>query len=250
MIGSKDRTRRHYETAVGTQERSGTDRLNVRPNQVETTGQADADAPSASPKTARFEDAVLVRQVQAGELHAFTELVRKYQDRVYNTCKRVCGDAEEAADLTQEAFMKAFASIDLFRGKSAFYTWIFRIAVNLSISYQRKRRTRSTVSLDRPIGDQTDGDARVHILRDESVADPADAPEAAETHARVLTALQELDPDHRVAIVLRDIEGFDYQEIADILELPVGTVKSRIFRGRLALRERLRDPAENDVKLS
>ena len=102
--------------------------------------------------TVKFEDAVLVRQVQAGEVVAFADLVRKYQDRVYNTCLRICGNREDASDLAQEAFLKAFESIGSFRGKSAFYTWLFRIAVNMSISHRRKRRVRDTLSLDDPVG--------------------------------------------------------------------------------------------------
>lgn len=187
-----------------------------------------------------FEDAVLVRQVQAGEVHAFTELVRKYQDRVYNACRRICGDAEDAADMTQEAFMRAFESLEDFRGKSAFFTWIFRIAVNLAISHRRKARTRSTVSLD-DAGprDADDAAGLARIVPDVAAPNPADAVPRAEMHAEVARALGALEPDHRAVLVLRDVEGLDYQEIADVLELPVGTVKSRIYRARLALRARL-----------
>ncbi len=225
------------------QGRSGTDRRTVRPKQTETAqdpAEPASGGQTAATPPARFEDAVLVRQVQAGELHAFTELVRKYQDRVYNTCRRICGDSDDAADLTQDAFLKAYRAIELFRGKSAFYTWIFRIAVNLSISHRRKRQVRRTVSLDAPGRGNKGESAPARLLRDEHAADPSDALAASDDQDRVLAALQELEADYRVAIVLRDIEGFDYQEIADVLELPVGTIKSRIFRGRKALAEQLR----------
>lgn len=189
-----------------------------------------ADAPAA----ARLADALIVRRVQAGEPHAYAELVRKYQDRVYHACLRICGEPEDAADLTQDAFLKAFAAIDAFRGASAFYTWIFRIAVNLSVSQQRRQRNRATLSLD------ADADERGGRRQPAAPpVDPAAGLEAAETRSAVATALAALDPEHRVAVVLRDIEGCDYQEIADILELPIGTVKSRIFRGRMTLRARL-----------
>jgi len=212
----------------------------LRPRKQTTSDQTVApggdDAPAAA---VRLADALLVRRVQAGEVHAFTELVRKYQDRVFNACLRICGRREDAADLTQEAFLKAFSAIDEFRGASAFYTWIFRIAVNLSISHQRKERHRRTASIDDP-GGSGDADFRMPASAD---ADPSDAIAAQETRAQVAAALATLDAEHRAAIVLRDIEGCDYQEIADILELPIGTVKSRIFRGRLALRRQL-EPVE------
>jgi RNA polymerase sigma-70 factor (ECF subfamily) len=189
-----------------------------------------------------FEDALLVRQVQTGELHAFTLLVRKYQDRVYNTCWRVCGHSEDARDLTQEAFLKAFESIASFQGKSAFFTWIFRVAVNLSISHQRKRRVRLTMSLDQPFG--TDGTARsgdmATTMPDSRLPEPAAAFDASETHQQVADALTRLEADQRAVLILRDVEGLDYQAIADVLEMPVGTVKSRIYRGRTALRTLLK----------
>ncbi len=192
-----------------------------------------AEAPAAS---ARLADALLVRRVQAGEPHAYTELVRKYQDRVFNACLRICGQREDAADLTQDAFLKAFAAIDEFRGASAFYTWIFRIAVNLSISHQRRQRQRATIPLDGQPGDRA---AAARIEPAAPATEPSAGLEATETRAQVAAALASLDDEHRAAVVLRDIEGCDYQEIADILELPLGTVKSRIFRGRMALRARL-----------
>ena len=183
---------------------------------------------------------MLVRQVQAGELQAFAELVRKYQDRVYNTCWRVCGHAEDARDLTQEAFLKAFEAIERFRGKSAFYTWIFRIAVNLSISHKRKRR-RMGPSLDDPLAGEAAPEATLAmVVGNDRAPDPVAESASKETHAQVALALTLLEPAQRAVIVLRDVEGLDYQEIADILELPVGTVKSRIYRGRMALCERLR----------
>ncbi len=187
-------------------------------------------------KTARFEDAVLVRQVQAGETFAFTELVTKYQDRVYNTCLRICGHTEDARDLTQDAFLQAFESIASFRGKSAFFTWLFRIAVNMSISHRRKRKARNAASLQDEKG-TLNGPSSASQLTDERGVDPSTIVEKAEQRALVADCLLQLESDQRAVLVLRDMEGFDYQEIADILEIPVGTVKSRVFRGRLALRK-------------
>jgi RNA polymerase sigma-70 factor (ECF subfamily) len=197
-----------------------------------------------------FEDAVLVRQVQAGQVHAYADLVRKYQDRVYNTCWRICGSAEDARDLTQDVFLKALESIGTFRGRSAFYTWIFRIAANMSISYRRKRVRRSAVSLDDPVSGDGHGNPATlsRMLSDDRAADPADGPMAAETRHQVAQALAALEPDYRAVIVLRDIEQFDYQEIADILEVALGTVKSRLHRGRMALRELLKGECEQESR--
>ncbi|NOX59242.1 MAG: sigma-70 family RNA polymerase sigma factor [Planctomycetes bacterium] len=183
---------------------------------------------------------MLVRQVQAGEASAFTTLVTKYQDRVFNACYRICGHRDDAGDLTQEAFMKAFQSIDGFHGKSAFYTWVFRIAVNLSLSWRRKQHVRRAISLDDTEGGPGEGDQALKTtIASDQPHDPSRALAASENERRVANALSELDPDQRVAVVLRDIEGMDYQNIADTLEVAVGTVKSRIYRGRLALRELL-----------
>ena len=196
-----------------------------------------------APATATtFADAVLVRQVQAGKVHAYADLVRKYQDRVYNVCWRICGSTEDAADLTQEAFLKALEAIDSFRGRSSFFTWIFRIAVNLARTHQRKASCRRAISLDGspPAKEGDPAGPLWRLVRDERSPDPAAAAAGSERRRQVALALTDLEEDYRVVIVLRDVEGLDYQEIADTLELPVGTVKSRIHRGRLALREILK----------
>jgi len=182
-------------------------------------------------------DALLVRQIQSGQLHAFTELVGKYQDRIFNTCWRICGHQEDARDLTQEVFLKALESIDGFRGKSAFYTWIYRIAVNMSLSHKRRARTRGTLSLSIDNNDDSQAADLLEMMGDPDAVDPAQESESRETNQRVAAALLELDGEHRCVLVLRDVEGLAYQDIADVLELAVGTVKSRIFRARLALRK-------------
>lgn len=189
-----------------------------------------------------FEDAVLVRRVQAGEVHAFNDLVTKYQDRVFNTCWRICGDHADAGELTQDVFMKAYQAIGRFHGKSAFYTWVFRIAVNQSLSWKRKQAKRKTVSLDAGLHDRDGSDkALKNTLASESADDPVAHALATECDKLVTDALAQLDPDQQAVLVLRDIEGMDYQNIADILEVAVGTVKSRIYRGRMSLRALLCD---------
>lgn len=183
-----------------------------------------------------MEDRQLVERVQQGQTEAYGELVRRYQDRVFNACWRICGHLEDARDLTQEAFLKAYEGLGNFRQQSGFYTWIFRVAVNLSLSHRRNVHRRRTVSLDAASAG-TQAEELVNWVRGESDDDPTRGPGEAELHAAVAGALQKLDDDHRAVIVLRDIEGFDYQEIAKILQIPHGTVKSRLFRARIALQQ-------------
>lgn len=199
-----------------------------------------ATNPAGWPGNASVDDE-LIERVRRGETEAFAELVRTYQDRVYNTCWRLCGHLEDARDLTQEAFLKAFEGLDRFRQQSSFYTWIFRIAVNLALSHRRSAKRRGNVSLDHLTaahGTQAEELARrVHQVAE--ATDPPGALSDAELLGRAAHALHELDEDYRAVVVLRDIEGFDYQQIADILEIPPGTVRSRLHRGRMAIRTAL-----------
>lgn len=191
--------------------------------------------------TSSREDVDLIERCQRGQTAAYGELVRRYQDRVFNVCWRMCGNRADAEDLTQDAFVKALKAIDRFDGRSAFYTWLFRIAVNLVISERRKKSRGRTVSLDSPGKDRNGEPAR--SWADERLVsgegDPDDRILREERRALVADALAALEEDHRVVVVLRDLESLDYHQIADILSLPIGTVKSRLHRARLALRERL-----------
>jgi RNA polymerase sigma-70 factor (ECF subfamily) len=184
-----------------------------------------------------FEEAQGVEAAKQGDAAAFGRLVERYQDRVFNTCVRIVGDRAAAEDLTQDAFLKAFSSIGSFDGRAAFYTWLYRIAVNLCLS-ARRRNARTPYSLH--ADGARDGGRESPSL---GVASTGPAPDQQATereqHQLVLAALAELDEDHRVVVVLRDIESMDYAEIADILNVPTGTVKSRLHRARLALREKL-----------
>ncbi len=203
-----------------------------------------------APATAiQFEDALLVEQSQQGDMAAFGQLVAKYQDKVFNTCWRISGSRDDAADLTQEVFCKVLEALDRFQGKSRFYTWVFRIAVNESLSHRRKAgRTVNVTSDDgnpNPIENQAS--SLVRQTGGENPVDPQAAAQARETQALVAAALDDLDDEHRAAVVLRDIEGLDYAEIAEVLNIPPGTVKSRLHRGRMALRERL-ERVLNDSK--
>jgi len=180
-------------------------------------------------------DASLVRQVQSGRVEAFGGLILRYQDRVHNTCRRICRHDEDAQDMTQEVFLKAFEAIGRFEGKSSFYTWLFRIAVNVSLSHRKKARLRLVRSLD----DDGEGDhnAASTWLPDQRETQPAVSAERREACDLMAAALRAIDDQHRAVIVLRDIEACDYRQISEILDIPVGTVKSRVFRARVALRE-------------
>ncbi len=193
----------------------------------------EADRPS-SPSA---EDAALVQQARHGDVSAFERLVLRYQDRLVNTCWRLSGSREDAEDLAQEAFLKAFAALNGFQRRSGFYTWLFRIAVNLAVSHRRRTGRRSTLSLHEvePARDRTDSGSH----RPGPCEDPAAALGRREVQSCVEAALETLDDDQRAVLVLRDVEGFDYREIAAILEVSVGTVKSRLHRARMALREKL-----------
>jgi len=181
-------------------------------------------------------DAALVSAAQAGDASAFAALVSRYEDRVFNTCYRMCHHHADALDLTQTAFLKAFEALPNFKSDSRFYTWIYRIAVNLTISKRRAARSRAALSLDRR---RPDG-RRIEVRDRRRDSAPERNTQRRELRGRLQNALQALDEEFRAAVVLKDIEGFDYAAIAEILEVPPGTVKSRIHRGRMMLRKLLR----------
>lgn len=188
------------------------------------------------------DDAELVGQACAGDMMAFGRLVSKYQDRLVNTCWRICGNLDDAEDLAQEALIKAMGAIGSFEQRSRFYTWLFRIAVNVSISYRRKRGRTPVLLLHQQDGDwsQEVESGQPAGRSGQGMDDPSARLVRDEAEKRLAAALDQLDDDHRVAVILRDIEGLDYHQIAEIIEVPAGTVKSRIHRGRMELRERLR----------
>ena len=187
-------------------------------------------------------DVELVRRIKAGDSIAFGVLVSKYQDRVFNTCWRISGHIEDARDLTQEAFLKVFEGVARFREESGFYTWLFRIAVNLALSHRRKAKRRREVGLEND--GQMAGTQAAQLLRagDGRMVNPADSLGEAELMTEAVRALHALEDDHRAVVVLRDVEGFDYHEIGTILAIPPGTVRSRLHRAREELR-RLMLPA-------
>ena len=178
------------------------------------------------------DDAQLIDETLAGNTGSFGQLVLKYQDRLYNTVVHVVGCREEAQDVVQDAFVQAFVKLGSFRRTSAFYTWLYRIAFNASISRRRRRRPTSSIEQIREtIGHQpTDDDWGPH-----------ERLERQEQAHRVRRALGALTEQHRAILVLREVDGFCYESIADVLDLPIGTVRSRLHRARLQLRGRLEE---------
>ena len=175
-------------------------------------------------------DAELVEAALAGDGAAFGRLVTRYQDRLFNTLLRVVGSHEDAADAVQDAFVQAYTKLESFRGASRFYTWLYRIAMNVALS--RRRRRRPTVSVDQ--AKEAAGEEPLDVAEG-----PEDAVLSQERVEQVQSALDNLGDEHRTILVLREIEGCAYEEIAEILDLPVGTVRSRIFRARVQLKQRL-----------
>jgi RNA polymerase sigma-70 factor (ECF subfamily) len=194
-----------------------------------------------------FQDQQTLSQLRRGNYVAMEQLVHRYQDRLYVTILRMVNHPEDAADLVQETFVRAMQSVARFEGKSSLYTWLFRIAVNLAISHRRSRQYRNAASLDLP--SETEGEnlnrqaaGLRRQLEQETEADPADAAGQRMDYQRLLQALGQLEPEFRAVIILRDVEECDYEEIAQILDVPLGTIKSRLFRARAALREQMREP--------
>lgn len=168
----------------------------------------------------------------AGDPDAFSEIVRRHRDRLWAVALRTTGNPEEASDALQEALISAYRRADSFRGDSAVTTWLHRIVVNASLDRLRRRSVRTWVPLPE------EGEGAV-LVDDSRLADPRAAAESRETVAEVRAALDTLPADQRAAIVLVDLEGWSVEEAAKALDCPVGTVKSRCFRGRAKLAERL-----------
>jgi len=179
------------------------------------------------------EDSRLIQECLQGRAEAYAELVRKYQDRLYNTVHRLVGNAEDARDLVQDAFIQAYRSLDRFHGDSAFYTWLYRIAVNAAISH--KRRHRVMVSFD------AGGQGSSFEPADDALqSDPSGRMEQDDRDRQVREALDGLPSEYRAVLVMKEIDGYKYETIAQMLDCPIGTVRSRLHRARLELRERLR----------
>jgi RNA polymerase sigma-70 factor (ECF subfamily) len=182
-------------------------------------------------------DALLLEGLRTGDERSYEELVQRFQHPVYNLVYRLATDPGDAADIVQEVFLKVFRGIGSFRGQCSLKTWIYRIAVNEAHNNRRRfsRKRGHEVGLDE---DQGEGLTFDQVLPDHSPS-PFDVASDQETHAAIEAALQRIKPNFRSALVLREVEGLSYEEIADVLQVNLGTVKTRILRGREALRQEL-----------
>ncbi|HKG21493.1 MAG TPA: sigma-70 family RNA polymerase sigma factor [Blastocatellia bacterium] len=188
----------------------------------------------------RRQEEGLLGRLRAEELAAFEEMVAHFERPVYSLCFRILGDAEEARDAAQETFLKVYRGLKRFRGESGLKTWIYRIAINQAMNQQRwwRRRHRDeTVSLDLSRGDS-------EITLESSLRGTGASPEqmaiSSDRERRIMKALGEIKQEYRVALILREIEDLSYEEIAETLAISIGTVKSRIARGREELRRRVK----------
>lgn len=188
------------------------------------------------------EDAQLVALCQSGDTAAFNQLVTKHRNSVYATIYNLARNEEDAWDLAQEAFLKAWRNIARFRGQSKFTTWLHRIAINVTIDWVRRKQIESGVEFDDTLG--------LHQIDPGAATVPQSAPaphqrlEAHEIQARIDTAMTHLSPEHRAVILLREVEGLSYDEIAETLGCTEGTVMSRLFYARKKLQTLLRDVYE------
>ena len=212
-----------------------------------TSGISESDSPAelavGGGKASADSDEALVKRATRGDTEAFDAIVARYQDRIYNLIFRMTGSADEAEDIAQETFIKAYRALPGFRRGAQLFTWLYRIAVNAVYSHgrrERRRREAEGVSLDASsIGGEETGGAV--SIPDESGRSPDSAAESADIGERVRKAILELDDEYRSVVLLRDMEGLDYGQIADLIGISRAAVKSRLHRARLELARKLKD---------
>ncbi len=192
---------------------------------------------SAAPNIS-IDDAVLVEKCRLGDSLAMERLILKYQNRIYNVILKICTNPDDAAELTQDTFVKVIEAIDKFRGQSSFYTWLFRIAVNLTLNYCQRSAKLDLKSLDaEKYEHEGAAQALKDFLSDDDSLDPAEVAQNKELTEIAIKSLSELDDSQRAVVVLRDVEGMNYAQIASVLGTELGTVKSRLSRARGNLRK-------------
>lgn len=183
-------------------------------------------------------DVVLVQRVQAGDSQAFDALTKKYRERLYSIIYNLTSNREDAADLTQEAFIKAFTSISKFKGKSSFFTWLYRIAVNNTLTHVKRNRMRRFFSLE-TISDNVSSREILDVLAERTKTDRGTLLQ--ELQEKLNEALQKLSPKHRTVVVLFEIEGLSHQEIGEVMNCSEGTVRSRLHYAKQQLQSYLQD---------
>lgn len=195
-------------------------------------------APKPAVSSTRAEEDALVHRAQKGDLAAYDDLVRRYQERIYATLYHMTSNHEDANDLAQEAFIKAYTAIKSFKGGSSFYTWVYRIAVNKTINFLKQRKNRSAMSLnDLDFNAEKDPDL-VALISDKT---PRRDAVLSELQKKLNEAMLKLSDQHRLVVTLHDVQGLAHEEIAEIMECNVGTVRSRLFYARQQLQGYLAD---------
>lgn len=202
--------------------------------------QEPASAPEAQE---RAEEAALIARCQDGDSSAFGGLITLYRNKVFATIYNVTRNEEDAWDLSQEAFLKAWRHIDRFRGQSSFFTWLYRIAMNVTIDRLRRKKIEGAVEFDDAVG-LTERIDPGSTTTPRSTPSPIQNIQNSEIGGQIETALEKLTPEHRMVIVLREIDGLSYEEIAEVTECTVGTVMSRLFYARKKLQTLLHDVYE------
>jgi len=195
-------------------------------------------APPAPPVLATLDDRALVRRAKSGDLAAYDELVRRYQERIYATLYHMTANHEDANDLAQEAFIKAYHSLRSFKGDSTFFTWLYRIAVNRTINFLKQRKHKTHLSLnDLDFNAEHDPDV-VALISDKT---PRREAGLAELQEKLNAAMLQLSETHRLVVALHDVQGLSHEEISRIMDCNVGTVRSRLFYARQQLQSLLSD---------
>jgi len=195
-----------------------------------------ANPPGASPEPTH--ETELVGRARRGDLEAYDELIRRYQERIYATIYHMTSNHEDANDLAQEAFIKAFQALKSFKGGSSFYTWVYRIAVNKTINFLKQRKNKAQMSLD-DIDFNAEHDPDLVALISEKT--PRREINLAELQEKLNTAMQKLSEPHRLVVTLHDVQGLSHEEVAKIMDCNIGTVRSRLFYARQQMQAYLSD---------
>ena len=203
-----------------------------------SAGPLASDAAPTAASVTRAEDDAMVRHAQKGDLAAYDELVRRYQQRIYATVYHMTSNHEDADDLAQETFIKAYQALNTFKGGSSFYTWVYRIAVNKTLNFLKQRKNRMAMSLN-DLDFSAENDPDLVALVSEKT--PRREAVLSELQQKLNEAMQQLSESHRLVVTLHDVQGLAHEEIAEIMDCNVGTVRSRLFYARQQLQGSLVD---------
>jgi len=199
-------------------------------------GESQAELPPPEPEP--IPETELVKRARRGDLAAYDDLVHRYQERIYATIYHMTSNHEDANDLAQEAFIKAFHALKSFKGGSSFYTWVYRIAVNKTINFLKQRKNKTQMSLDNLDYHVEHDPDFVALISDKT---PRREVNLAELQEKLNTAMQKLSEPHRLVVTLHDVQGLSHEEIAKIMDCNIGTVRSRLFYARQQMQAYLSD---------